>query len=181
VTLLALRGTPFLYYGDEIGMIDVPIPEEAQLDLVGGGGAEQPSRDAGRTPMLWNAEPGAGFSREGVRPWLPIGDPHAINVEDQRGDPDSMLHLCRDLIALRRETPDLRSGAYASLPAPAGVWAWRRGERIVVAVNLSGEAASLPLGPATIEIGTDRARDGETVEGDLDLGPWEGVVLLLRA
>jgi alpha-glucosidase len=175
--LLALRGTPFLYYGDEIGMIDVPVPEDAQLDLVGGGGAEQPSRDAGRTPMRWNGRPGAGFTREGVRPWLPIGDPHAINVEDQRGDPDSMLQLCRDLIALRRETSDLRSGEYASLPSPDGVWAWRRGEGIDVAVNLSGEAASLPLGPATIEIGTDRSRDGETVDGELRLGPWEGAVL----
>jgi alpha-glucosidase len=181
MALLALRGTPFLYYGDEIGMIDVPIPEDAQLDLVGRGGAEQPSRDAGRTPMRWNARPGAGFTPGDVRPWLPIGDPRAINVEDERGDRSSMLHLCRDLIALRRATPDLRSGAYASLPSPDGVWAWRRGEGIVVAVNLSGEAASLPLGPATIEIGTDRARDGETVEGDLGLGPWEGAVLLLRA
>jgi alpha-glucosidase len=88
-----------------------------------------------------------------------------------------MLHLCRDLIALRRKTPDLRSGDYASLPSPPGVWAWSRGDSIVVAINLSGEAASLPLGPATIEIGTDRARDGETVEGDLGLGPWEGAVL----
>jgi alpha-glucosidase len=177
MALLALRGTPFLYYGDEIGMIDVPIPEDAQLDLVGGGGAEQPSRDAGRTPMRWSGRPGAGFTREGVRPWLPIGDPRAINVEDQRGDPGSMLQLCRDLIVLRRETPDLRSGDYASLNSPDGAWAWRRGDSIVVAVNLSGEAASLPLGPATIEIGTDRARDGETVEGDLGLGPWEGAVL----
>jgi alpha-glucosidase len=177
MALLALRGTPFLYYGDEIGMIDVPIPEDAQLDLVGGGGAEQPSRDAARTPMRWNAGPGAGFTSDDVRPWLPIGGPRGINVEDQRGDPDSMLHLCRDLIALRRKTPDLRSGAYASLNSPDGVWAWRRGDGIVVVVNLSGEAASLPLGPATIEIGTDRARDGEAVEGDLGLAPWEGAVL----
>jgi alpha-glucosidase len=181
LALLALRGTPFLYYGDEIGMIDVPIPPDAQLDLVGGGGAEQPSRDAGRTPMRWNGRPGAGFTREGVRPWLPIGDPHAINVEDQRGDPDSMLRLCRDLIALRRATPDLRSGAYASLPSPDGVLALRRGEGIVVAVNLSEEAASLSLGPATIETGTDRTRDGETLEGELSLGPWEGAVLRQRA
>jgi hypothetical protein len=63
------------------------------------------------------------------------------------------------------------------LPSPDGVWAWRRGESIVVAVNLSGEAASLPLGPATIEIGTDRGRDGETVEGHLSLGAWEGAVV----
>jgi alpha-glucosidase len=98
-------------------------------------------------------------------------------VADQRSDPASHLHLCRDLIALRRETPELRSGDYASLPSPDGVWAWRRGEDIDVAVNLSGEAASLPLGPATIEIGTDRSRDGEIVDGELRLGPWEGAVL----
>jgi len=127
--------------------------------------------------MRWNGRPGAGFTREGVRPWLPIGDPGAINVEDERGDPDSVLQLCRDLIVLRRRTPDLRSGAYASLPTPQGAWAWRRGEGTRVAVNLSGEPASLHLGPATIEIGTDRARDGEAVGGDLGLRPWEGAVL----
>ena len=55
-----------------------------------------------------------------------------------------MLHLCRDLIALRRETPDLRSGAYASMPSPAGVWAWRRGDGTVVAVNLSEEPVTVP-------------------------------------
>jgi alpha-glucosidase len=134
-------------------------------------------RDPGRTPMRWNARPGAGFAPNDVRPWLPIGDARAINVEDQRGDPGSMLHLCRDLIGLRRETPDLRSGAYASLPSPDGVWAWRRGGGIVVAVNLSGHASTVHVGPGTIAIGTDRARDGETVEGDLSLGAWEGAVL----
>ena len=91
-----------------------------------------------------------------------------------------MLNLFRYLIALRRVTPDLRSGVYASLPSPQGVWAWSRGDCIVVAINPSDETVSLPLGPATIEIGTDRARDGETVEGDLGLGPWEGAVLRRR-
>jgi alpha-glucosidase len=134
-------------------------------------------RDPGRTPMRWNARPGAGFAPNDVRPWLPIGDARAINVEDQREVRGSMLHLCRDLIALRRETPDLRSGAYASLPSPAGVWTWRRGEGVVVAVNLSGAASTVHVGPGTIAIGTDRARDGETVKGDLGLAPWEGAVL----
>jgi alpha-glucosidase len=177
MALLALRGTPFLYYGDEIGMVDVPIPEDAQLDLVGGGGAEQPSRDAGRTPMRWNARPGAGFTPDDVRPWLPIGDPRGINVEDERGDRGSMLHLCRDLIALRRETPDLRSGAYASLAFPPGAWGWRRGTSTIVAVNLSGVSVTVPVGAGVIAIGTDRSRDGETVDEDLSLGPWEGAVL----
>ena len=73
--------------------------------------------------MPWSAEPGAGFTEPGVEPWLPFGDTAARNVADQRDDPGSTLHLTRDLIALRRARADLRSGAYATLPAPAGVWA----------------------------------------------------------
>lgn len=88
-----------------------------------------------------------------------------------------MLNLCRDLIALRRETPDLRTGAYTSLPSPAGVWAWRRGDDTIVAVNLSGEPSSIPIGSATIAIGTHRERDGERVEAALSLGSWEGAIL----
>ena len=180
LTMLTLRGTPFLYYGDEIGMPEVPIPRERVRDGAGLIGEAQVVRDPGRTPMQWTAEPGAGFTRAGVEPWLPLGDAALVNVADQRSDPASVLTLCRDLIALRRATPDLRSGAYASLPSPDGMWAWRRGGSTVVAVNLSDEAATLPVGTAAIEIGTDRSRDGEAVEGDLGLGPWEGAVLRLR-
>jgi alpha-glucosidase len=177
VALLTLRGTPFLYYGDEIGMPEVAIPPEAVRDGPGLIGDAQVVRDPGRTPMQWTDEPGAGFTHPGVDPWLPFGDTARANVADQRSDPGSHLNLCRDLIALRRATPDLRSGAYASLPAPEGVWTWRRGEGTAVAINLSDDAAWLPLGPATIEVGTDRSRDGEEVERDLSLGPWEAAVL----
>jgi alpha-glucosidase len=177
MALLTLRGTPFLYYGDEIGMTDVPVPEDDRLDLVGGGGAEQPSRDGCRTPMQWSADPSAGFTQDGVRPWLPIGDAASRSVAAQREDPGSMLNLCRDLIALRREMPDLRSGRYASIPSPAGVWTWSRGDDTVVSVNLSEEPVTVPIGTATIAIGTRRERDGEPVGGELSLGPWEGAVL----
>jgi hypothetical protein len=85
--------------------------------------------------------------------------------------------LCHDLIALRRESPDLRSGDYTSLPSPLGAWAWRRGSSMIVAVNLSGGSVNVPVDPGTIAIGTDRSRDGEAVDGDLSLGPWEGAVL----
>jgi alpha-glucosidase len=174
--VLTLRGTPFLYFGDEIGMVEVPVPRDDVRDPAGELGT-QPGRDPGRTPMQWNAGPGAGFTREGVRPWLPIGDARANNVEDQRRDPGSVLRLCRDLIALRRETSDLRSGAYASLPSPPGAWSWRRGPSTIIAVNLSDWRVAVPVGPGTIAIGTDRSRDGETADGDLSLGPWEGAVL----
>jgi alpha-glucosidase len=175
--LLTLRGTPFLYYGDEIGMTEVPVVAEDVRDRAGLIGEAQVVRDPGRTPMQWAVQPGAGFTRGDVRPWLPIHDPVLANVADQRSDPASHLHLCRDLIALRREIPELHTGGYASLPSPDGVWAWRRGEDVVVAVNLSDEAATLLTGPGRIAICTNRARDGERVKWDFDLAPWEGAVL----
>ncbi len=177
MTLLTLRGTPFLYYGDEIGMTEVPVVGEDVRDGPGLIGEAQVVRDPGRTPMQWTDQPGAGFTRGDVRPWLPIGDRRAINVESQRRDRGSMLHLCRDLIALRRETPDLRSGSYASLPSPKEAWTWRRGSSTTVAVNLSGVSVTVPVEAGVIAIGTDRSRDGETVDEDLSLGPWEGAVL----
>jgi alpha-glucosidase len=177
MTLLTLRGTPFLYYGDEIGMTELPIGGEDVRDGPGLIGEAQVVRDPGRTPMQWAAEPGAGFTGSDVRPWLPIGDPALTNVADQRSDPNSHLRLCRDLIALRRETPDLRSGAYASLVSPPGAWGWRRGSSTIVAVNLSGVSVTVPVEAGVIAIGTDRSRDGETVGDDLSLGPWEGAVL----
>jgi len=177
MTLLTLRGTPFLYYGDEIGMTEVPIRDDEVRDEPGLIGEAQVVRDPGRAPMQWAADPGAGFTRGDVRPWLPIGDPALANVADQRSDPASHLHLCRDLIAFRRQTPELRSGGYVSLPSPDGTWMWRRGEGVVVAVNLSGAAATVHTGAGTIAIGTDRSRDGERVEGELSLGPWEGAVM----
>ena len=177
MTLLTLRGTPFLYYGDEIGMTDVAVPEDELLDLVGRGGTAQPSRDGARTPMQWNAGAGAGFTAGDGRPWLPIGDAGTRNVDGQREDPASILHLTRDLLALRRGTPDLRSGDYTPMPAPAGVWMWRRGGETVVAVNPSADRTAVPVDRGTVLIGTDRTRDDERVEGELSLGPWEGAVL----
>ena len=84
--LLTLRGTPTLYYGDEIGMEDVPVPPERVVDPDG--------RDPERSPMRWTGEPGAGFSD--AEPWLPLGDTD-VNVEAQEADPRSMLALHREL------------------------------------------------------------------------------------
>ena len=176
VVLLTLRGTPLLYYGDEIGMREVEVPRERLRDPVGiRHWPEDTGRDRSRTPMQWTAD--GGFSRDGVEPWLPMGDAADRNVADQREDPASMLHLCRDLIALRRERPDLSTGAYAPIETPPGVWAWRRGDATLVAVNHGDEAATVPTIRGTLLIGTDRSRDGERVDGSLRLAPWEAVVL----
>jgi alpha-glucosidase len=176
--LLGLRGTPVLYQGDEIGLGDVDVPHEDMRDPLGiRYWPHYSGRDGMRTPMPWRNTPGGGFTEAGVRPWLPFGDLGATNVEDQRGDPGSMLHLTRDLIALRQATADLHSGAYRSLPAPAGTWAWGRGERTVVAASMTDGPGLVEGITGSVLIGTDRSRDGAPITGALHLGPWEAVVV----
>jgi alpha-glucosidase len=121
--LLTLRGTPVLYYGDELGLPQVDVPPQAVRDIA--------DRDGARTPMPWN---GAW-----TEPWLPVGG--GTTVASQRDDPGSILSFTRDLIARRRSTPDLLDGAYEQLDAPAGVWAYRRGSSTVVALNLADAPA----------------------------------------
>jgi len=176
--LLTLRGTPILYYGDEIGMREAEIPADRVRDPVGlrDGGVE-PGRDGARTPMPWTDAPGAGFTAAGVEPWLPFGD-LAVNVAAQRADAGSVLHLVRDLIALRRADDALHAGPYTPLDAPEGAWAYRRGDRAAVALNLSDAGVVVPGLSGRVEIGTDRARDGEALEGSVALGPWEGVIAI---
>jgi alpha-glucosidase len=174
--LLTLRGTPVLYYGDELLLENVDVPREALRDPVGlSRWPEDPGRDGCRTPMPWAPGEGYGFTRPGVRPWLPFGDHAGETVAEQRDDPDSALRLTRDLIALRRERADLHTGTYASLDAPEGVWAWRRGERTAVALNFSQAPVELDL-DGTILLSTRRERDGVAAAG-LRLEPSEAVVL----
>jgi alpha-glucosidase len=162
--LLTLRGTPFLYQGDEIGMRDGEIGPDDVLDP-----AEL--RDVARTPMQWSAEPGAGFTGGGVRPWLPFGDFYACNVADQLADRGSVLWLARDLIRLRQA---FAGEPYLPLEVPDGCWAWSRGEHHLVALNLGAAEARLDLAGGIV-VGTDRSRDGTRFDGRL--GPAEGVVL----
>jgi alpha-glucosidase len=181
--LLTLRGTPFLYYGDEIAMPEPAIDPERALDPVGRRtGDPSRARDGCRTPMQWTAEPGAGFTTPEARPWEPLGDAAACNVAAQREDPGSTLRLVRDLIALRRRTEALTAGAYATLPAPEGAWAWQRGEGWAVALNLSDRGVVVEGIAGTVAVGTDRGRDGTAVAAaGLRLGPWEGVLVELSA
>jgi alpha-glucosidase len=175
--LLSLRGTPVLYQGDEVGQGNSTLAHEDMRDPLGV--RYYPyyeGRDAGRTPMHWRDAPGGGFTEADVRPWLPLGDGHAANVEDERADPASVLHLARDLIALRRREEDLGRGDYRTLESPDGVWAFRRGERHFVAINMSDEPVTLPGFDGTLQIGTVRSRAGEQLDGALALGPWEGVI-----
>jgi len=102
-------------------------------------------------------------------------------VADQRLEPGSVLQLVRDVVALRRRTPDLVTGDYESLASPPGAWVWRRGSNTVVALNLSDDPIDLtwPAPSTQIAISTDRSRDGAPVGGTINLRPWEGVVALV--
>ena len=162
---LCLRGTPVLYYGDELGLEETVVPDAAKKDMAG--------RDGARTPMLWSDGPGHGFTEGGAEPWLPFGGGSPVSA--QREDAGSMLSLTRDLLAARCAREELRAGAYASLPSPEGVWAWRRGSGHAVAINLGESEATVDVA-GTILVGTERARDGERVEG-LRLGPSDGALL----
>jgi alpha-glucosidase len=177
LSLLTLRGTPVVYYGDEIGMPDTRLRKADLQDPLGKRFWPEPrGRDPERTPMHWTDAPGGAFTDAGVRPWLPIGDVATRNVADQRRDPASTLSFVRDLIATRRQRADLRSGDYTELPSPAGAWAWQRGGGTTIALNLSDESVNIPAIEGTIVISTVRSRDGERVDGGLALRPWEGVV-----
>ena len=178
--LLTLRGTPVLYQGDEIGLTDVELTREEILDPVGlRFWPAYVGRDPERTPMPWTGGPNGGFTAPESTPWLRMGDPSTNNVADQRGDPKSVLQFVRDVIALRRRTPDLVTGGYRSLDSPDGAWVWRRGTRTVVALNFSdGLTKITPATHGQIAISSDRSRDGTAIRGSIDLKPWEGVVLL---
>ncbi|MEA2492376.1 MAG: alpha-glucosidase, partial [Thermoleophilaceae bacterium] len=179
--LYALRGTPFVYQGEELGLPGADVPPERVVDLDG--------RDPQRAPMPWRplseAGPGAGFTSGA--PWLPlVADAEALNVASQAADPRSMLTLVRRLAALRAATPALQAGSQRSLDASPDVLAWAREHddlRLLAALNFAAAPASLGLreGRATVLLSTDPDRSED--EADLAtfaLGPCEAVILRPR-
>ena len=186
VLLLTLRGTPTLYYGDEIGMTDVPIPAEKVRDPweknVPGIGV---GRDPARTPMQWNGGPNAGFCPPALEPWLPVAEDHAtVNVAAQVGDCGSMLTLYRSLIALRRRESALSMGSYTPIIARGDLLAYAREyekRRLLVILNLGSESRTFDLlgrGPlGKVLLSTHPGREGEEVRGETELRADEGVVV----
>jgi alpha-glucosidase len=178
--LLTLRGTPTLYYGDELGMHDVPIPHERIQDpweiRVPGLGL---GRDPERTPMQWSAEANGGFTTGA--PWLPVAEDVAgVNVAAQRVEPTSMLSLYRALINLRRKEPALIVGTYHPAEAEGPVLAYLRrhqGRELLIALNLGSQPARLPAPAGRILLSTHLDRAGPATGDGLDLRGDEGVIL----
>jgi len=170
VLLLTLRGTPFLYAGEELGLEDAHVPDTHGLDPGG--------RDGARAPIPWDAGPGHGWGER--TPWLPWPpDAANRNAEIMREDAASILHLYRRLLAARRASAALRLGALAVLPAPAGVFAYRRtcGDDVrVVLVNFGERAVECPLdGGWQVEVASDGRGEGREYRGTL--APEQAVVL----
>jgi alpha-glucosidase len=180
--LLTLRGTPTLYYGDEIGIADIDMSGTAVLDPAA---INEPgvsfNRDRSRSPMQWSDEAAAGFSP--AKPWLPLTSDHRTrNVAIQHDDTSSMLSLYRALLRLRAEEPDLQTGAYQRVAISEDVLAYRRGERIAVVLNLSEAAVPLDL-PGNWLVGEVLlcATTGQPLGALPDtLAPGEGLVLRLK-
>lgn len=187
--LLALRGTLFIYQGEELGLPQADVPPEARRDPFGlqHGPDGTAGRDGCRTPMPWRHDaPHAGFST--AAPWLPLPEAHrARAVDRQEADPHSTLHTTRALIALRRRHAALRLGRFETLHADGDVLVALRqhgGERVLLAFNLGAQPArvawpaALPRAdahaPAGFRHGTVSWRDDA-----LALGPASALILPL--
>jgi alpha-glucosidase len=165
--LYALRGTPFVYQGEELGLPDAGIPPDRVVDVDG--------RDPERAPIPWTAAgPAHGFS-DG-EPWLPlVAGADRLSVESQSADPRSTLALTRRLARLRRDEPALQGGSQVTFDAGESVLAWRRGDEFVAAVNFGAEPAPVSL-TGTLVLSTDPDRAAGPVR---ELAPYEGVIVRL--
>lgn len=176
--LLTLRGTPTLYYGDELGMEDVPIPpglvqDPRELNEPGIG----MGRDPVRTPMAWDAGVNAGFSS--ARPWLPLhADWRQRNVAAEREDAASMWRFTQKLLRLRHEHPPLALGEYHAIACDGDLLAYERrlGEdRLLVVLNLGAMPQTFALPEWAEGLAVLAAARGGT--DPALLGPDEGYVL----
>jgi alpha-glucosidase len=179
--LLTLPGTLTLYYGEELGMTDVPIaPEQVQDPAEKNEPGLGQGRDPERTPMPWNHSPSAGFTTGA--PWLPLGHNAASSVAALEHDPHSILMLYRRLIDLRRARPTLISGKLQGVLAENGMLRYERvapDDCILVLLNLGMEALQVAVGSGTILASTGLDREGQMLSGTIVLQAAEGLILNL--
>jgi alpha-glucosidase len=184
--LLTLRGTPTIYYGEELGMENVEIPPHMEQDPAGlrvpGIGL---GRDPERTPMQWDSSPNAGFAPEGVMTWLPLApDYETRNVAVEKADPKSILNLTNELLELRKSHPALAVGDYAAIDGvPDECYVYTRsttGQRMLVALNLTNQEHQFTLpytGTGQVVTSTGKDRTGKISLTFMVLQPNEGILI----
>lgn len=191
--LLTVRGTPFIYYGEEIGMRNTPIPRGELVDPTGITFWPLPmGRDGERTPMQWNSGPEAGFTDPGVKTWLRLpGEANRPCVETAQRNPLSIWHWYRSLIELRKRVPALVEGDFMMLsPGKGGILSFRRmpaGARreplpvpgsVDCYLNFSGIKRAVPL-PADgrVLLGSRRNAGESLARGEVVLAPYEALLV----
>ena len=198
--LLSMRGTPYAYYGDELGMTNIDFDEiDDYQDIAAINGYKKAqsqgrdmdqfleelnftSRDNGRTPMQWSDSTYAGFST--VTPWLPVNDNYdTVNVAAEDADPESVLNHFRRMAALRNENRVLVYGDYELLlPEHEQVYAYTRTlgeEGMLVLLNFSPEPVEVELTQLSDFglVAIDNFGDFVPAERRAALRPWQAVVL----
>ena len=179
ILLLTLRGTPFLYAGEELGLEDADVPLHLAVDPGG--------RDGCRAPIPWDPAPAHGWAG-GPRAWLPWppGADDGMNVAEQMEDTTSILHLYRRVIRTRRSSEALRHGSFRWLDAPAGTLAYAReanDDVRVVVINFTDRPATVDTNQLnghadTWEVEIRTSDRGEAFARPLHLSPEEAAILL---
>lgn len=182
--LLTLRGTPTLYYGDELGLENVSIPPGQGQDPFGLAHPDQ-GRDPVRSPMPWSSATGGGFTKG--KPWLPLGpDNSGKNVETSKADEASMLNLTRNILTLRRQEPALSLGAWSAIDIEGDVLAYARDhgkQRFVILANLQAEPKTVRLDApceGVLELSTLDRPSKVPVGAVIDLAADEAIIIRMQ-
>jgi alpha-glucosidase len=186
--LFTLRGTPTVYYGEEIGMRDVPIPA---AEIVDPQGVNMPdknlSRDPARTPMQWSGGANAGFTTG--KPWLRVArNFEKLNVEEQRNDPCSMLNLYTKLIQLRNEELSLTDGTYVPVYTDHQILSYIRkregSDAFLVVLNLTHRTSRFRPSnlsfKGVVAVSTSPELEGLEIDGSFELSGDEGILIRLQ-
>ncbi len=178
--LLTLRGTPFIYYGEEIGMEDTSIPYDRIKDPWGKALWPKKGRDVCRTPMQWDSSEYAGFST--VEPWLPINQNKSnVNVKDEMNYENSILNYYKRLISVRKKSIALRRGKMDFWQeAPQGVLFYSRtffAQRVSVILNMTNTEKQIEVNEeGKVLISSDREIESR-INGKITLLPFESTVI----
>jgi alpha-glucosidase len=187
ILLLTLHGTPTIYYGDEIGMADVPIPPEEIQDPQGLNMPDKNlSRDPQRTPMQWNNDTNAGFTE--AKPWLRLDAGYTgNNVQSQKQDPSSVLCFYKRLIELRQQEPSLMTGKYAPVFTDQQVIAFTRktdnADSFLIVLNLSHRPSYFSPPhfnmKGKVAVSTSPAWEDKGIDSGINLAGDEGMIIRL--